>query len=74
MTGGQRVLLRCAVGVAEHVYDGYGKTICLSDDKDNKEFQSSGNWPIIVIGRGKRLRFMNVKIEVSRLALIIVHE
>ncbi|XP_071939359.1 uncharacterized protein [Coffea arabica] len=58
-----RQLVADAVGVTEHVYDGCGKTICLSDDKDNKEFQSSGNWPIIVIGRGKRLRFMNVKIE-----------
>lgn len=66
-----RQLVADAVGVTEYVYDGCGKTICLSDDKDNKEFQSSGNWPIIIIGRGKRLRFMNVKIEVPTFSLII---
>ncbi|KAL3505576.1 hypothetical protein ACH5RR_030958 [Cinchona calisaya] len=58
-----RQLVADSVAVTEYIYDGCGKTICLSNDNDNKEFQSSGNHPIIIIGRGKRLRFMNVKIE-----------
>ncbi|XP_073302377.1 uncharacterized protein [Primulina huaijiensis] len=54
-----RQLVADAVGVDEYVYDGCGKTICLSYEKEVKEVHN----PIIIIGRGKRLRFINVKIE-----------
>ncbi|KAK9670363.1 hypothetical protein RND81_13G196500 [Saponaria officinalis] len=52
-----------AAGVNEYIYDGCGRTICLKEDTDFKEIQSSRLQPIIVIGRGKRLRFVNVKIK-----------
>ncbi|KAA8527969.1 hypothetical protein F0562_035162 [Nyssa sinensis] len=58
-----RQLLADAVGVDEYTYDGCGKTLCLSKETDVKEAQSSGFRPIIIIGRGKKLRFVNVKIE-----------
>ncbi|KAG9446693.1 hypothetical protein H6P81_012821 [Aristolochia fimbriata] len=47
----------------EFIYDGCGGTICLSDEFDFKETSSSSTQPIIIIGRGKKLRFKNVKIE-----------
>ncbi|GAB2300237.1 hypothetical protein Dimus_034275 [Dionaea muscipula] len=50
-------------GVDDYMYDGCGKTICLKEENDSKEIQSSRLQPMIVIGRGKRLRFVNVKIE-----------
>ncbi|XP_044499300.1 uncharacterized protein LOC123220770 isoform X3 [Mangifera indica] len=58
-----RQLVADAVGVDEYIYDGCGKIICLSAEKNIKDFQSSKYRPIIIIGRGKRLRFVNVKIE-----------
>ncbi|XP_010266663.1 PREDICTED: uncharacterized protein LOC104604129 isoform X2 [Nelumbo nucifera] len=56
-------LIADAVGVDEYIYDGCGGTICLSEEIDLKEISSSRLHPIIVIGHGKKLRFMNVKIE-----------
>ncbi|CAI9779714.1 unnamed protein product [Fraxinus pennsylvanica] len=58
-----RQLVADAVGIDEYLYDGCGKTIRLTDEKEMKEFHSTGTLPIIIIGRGKRLRFVNVKIE-----------
>lgn len=55
-----RQLVADSVGVDEYVYDGCGKTIRLSYEKEVKEVHN----PIIIIGRGKRLRFINVKFEV----------
>ncbi|GMH18990.1 hypothetical protein Nepgr_020831 [Nepenthes gracilis] len=49
--------------VDEYLYDGCGRTICLKEDSNMKEINSSSLQPIIVIGRGKQLRFVNVKIE-----------
>lgn len=51
-----------AAGIDEYTYDGCGKTLVLN--KDLEQSQSSEFRPIIVIGRGKRLRFINVKIKV----------
>ncbi|KAJ8767440.1 hypothetical protein K2173_017484 [Erythroxylum novogranatense] len=58
-----RQLVADAMGVDEFIYDGGGKTICLSEETHTKKFHSVGTLPIIIIGRGKRLRFVNVKIE-----------
>lgn len=56
-------LVADAVGIDEYTYDGCGRTLCLSEETNLKEIRSSRLEPIIVIGRGKRLRFVNVKIE-----------
>nr|XP_043635621.1 uncharacterized protein LOC122606820 [Erigeron canadensis] len=56
-----RQLVVDAAGVGEFTYDGCGKTIILNEDLEQS--QSSEFRPIIVIGRGKRLRFVNVKIK-----------
>ncbi|KAL8152479.1 LOW QUALITY PROTEIN: hypothetical protein V2J09_010239 [Rumex salicifolius] len=53
-----RQLIADCSGVDEYLYDGCGKTICLRE-----ELQSLRSQPIVVIGRGKSLRFVNVKIE-----------
>ncbi|XP_074301933.1 uncharacterized protein LOC141633346 isoform X1 [Silene latifolia] len=58
-----RQLIVDVAGINDYLYDGCGRTICLKEDTDFKENQSSGVQPIIIIGRGKRLRFVNVKIE-----------
>ncbi|KAK1425949.1 hypothetical protein QVD17_14616 [Tagetes erecta] len=60
-----RKLVVDSAGVDEYTYDGCGKTIILNDDFEQS--QSSEFRPIIVIGRGKRLRFVNVKIKVIAL-------
>jgi len=52
------------VGIDEYTYDGCGKVICLSVETDAKEVRITKFRPIIVIGHGKKLRFVNVKIEV----------
>lgn len=57
-------LVADSVGVDEYTYDGCGKTICLIEEKETKELHSAGFRPIIIVGRGKSLRFVNVKIEV----------
>ncbi|XP_043726204.1 uncharacterized protein LOC122672780 isoform X2 [Telopea speciosissima] len=56
-------LIADARGVDEYIYDGCGGTICLSEETNMKETSSSRFQPIIIVGRGKKLRFMNVKIE-----------
>lgn len=58
-----RQLVADSLGIDEYIYDGCGKIICLNGKADVKEFHSSRYRPIIIIGRGKRLRFVNVKIE-----------
>ncbi|KAH0638247.1 hypothetical protein KY289_038162, partial [Solanum tuberosum] len=58
-----RQLVADAVGIDEYTYDGCGKTIRLTDKVEVKGLHSSGIQHIIIIGRGKRLRFVNVKIE-----------
>lgn len=64
-----RQLIADSLHIDEYTYDGCGKTICLSGEMDAKELHSTRLGPIIIIGRGKRLRFMNVKIEVLILPL-----
>ncbi|KAJ9559357.1 hypothetical protein OSB04_013971 [Centaurea solstitialis] len=56
-----RQLVVDAAGVDDYTYDGCGKTIILSEDSE--QLQSSEFRPIIIIGRGKRLRFVNVTIK-----------
>ncbi|XP_071698618.1 uncharacterized protein [Rutidosis leptorrhynchoides] len=56
-----RKLVVDAAGVDDYTYDGCWKTIILNDDLEHS--QSPEFRPIIVIGRGKRLRFINVKIK-----------
>ncbi|KAL3812236.1 hypothetical protein ACJIZ3_013504 [Penstemon smallii] len=58
-----RQLVADTVGIDEYIYDGCGNIICLTDEKEVKEFHASVIRPIIIIGRGKRLRFVNVKFE-----------
>lgn len=57
-------LIADAPSVNKYTYDGCGKTIRLIEEKETKELHSPGFGPIIIIGRGKSLRFINVKIEV----------
>ncbi|PKA57778.1 hypothetical protein AXF42_Ash015155 [Apostasia shenzhenica] len=45
----------------EFIYDGCGHTLSLNDEFDSKGQPHSGT--IIILGRGKKLRFKNVKIE-----------
>ncbi|KAG8370579.1 hypothetical protein BUALT_Bualt14G0131800 [Buddleja alternifolia] len=58
-----RQLVADAVGIDEYIYDGCGKTIRLTDEKEVKESDLPVVRPIIIVGRGKRLRFVNVKFE-----------
>lgn len=59
-----RQLVADAVGIDDYTYDGCGKTIRLAGGKEEKESNVFLLRPIIIIGRGKHLRFMNVKFEV----------
>ncbi|WVZ75446.1 hypothetical protein U9M48_023496 [Paspalum notatum var. saurae] len=56
-----RQLIVDGFGIDEFTYDGCGGTISLCEEFDKKGQLYSGT--IIIIGRGKRLRFKNVKIE-----------
>ncbi|XP_057544625.1 uncharacterized protein LOC130823840 isoform X3 [Amaranthus tricolor] len=56
-------LIADSPGIDDYLYDGCGRTICLKEDTDLMESQVSSFQPIVIIGRGKRLRFVNVKIE-----------
>ncbi|WOH07393.1 hypothetical protein DCAR_0726823 [Daucus carota subsp. sativus] len=56
-------LIADASAVDDYTYDGCGKIIRLVEEAETKELPSNGFWPIIIIGRGKSLRFVNVKIE-----------
>ncbi|KAK8661863.1 hypothetical protein V6N13_091452 [Hibiscus sabdariffa] len=58
-----RQLVADTHGIYEYTYDGCGKTIILSEENDEKESHSTSLRPIVIIGCGKRLRFVNVKIE-----------
>lgn len=60
-----RQLVADALGVDDYTYDGCGNTIRLVEEIDGKGPHSGRSQPIIVIGRSKRLRFVNVKIEVQ---------
>lgn len=60
----KRQLVVDAPGIDEYTYDGCGKVICLNEE-------SVKSRPIIVLGRGKRLRFINVKIEVLNFYLLL---
>ena len=60
-----RQLVADALGVDDYTYDGCGNTIRLVEETDGKGPHSGRSQPIIVIGRSKRLRFVNVKIEVQ---------
>ncbi|KAK9139107.1 hypothetical protein Scep_008788 [Stephania cephalantha] len=57
----KRQLIVDALEVDEYTYDGCGRTIHLSEEIDLDD--SSPRRPVIVIGCGKKLRFMNVRIE-----------
>lgn len=59
-----RQLIVDAFDIDEFIYDGCGGSICLSEEVDLKDVSSSKTQPIIIIGRGKKLRFKNIKIEV----------
>lgn len=63
-------LIADAFDVDEFTYDGCGGTICLSEDIDLEDVSSSKTQPIIIIGRGKKLQFKNVKIEVLKTSII----
>lgn len=68
-----RQLIADAIGIEEYTYDGCGKTVRLSEEKQSKVSQSVKYRPIIIIGRGKKLRFMNVKIEVLVLSVMVLY-
>lgn len=57
-----RQLIVDGSGIDEFTYDGCGGTISLCEEFDKKGQLYSG--AIIIVGRAKRLRFKNVKIEV----------
>lgn len=59
-----RQLIADTSGVDDYTYDGCGNVIHLMEETDGKGLHSGRCQPIIVIGRAKRLRFVNVKIEV----------
>ncbi|CAL9040995.1 unnamed protein product [Musa banksii] len=57
----RRQLIVDGCASSEFIYDGGGGTLSLSEEYDIKGQSYTG--PIIIIGRGKKLRFRNVKIE-----------
>jgi vacuolar protein sorting-associated protein 13A/C len=59
----ERQLIAEAYDVDEFIYDGCGKTLLL-DVKDDEDCPISWE-PFIIIGSGKKLRFKNIRIEVS---------
>lgn len=59
----ERQLVADALEVDEFVYDGCGRIIHLSEKADSRKLRMVRTNPIIIIGRGKKLRFVNVKIE-----------
>ncbi|PPS16895.1 hypothetical protein GOBAR_AA03703 [Gossypium barbadense] len=58
-----RQLVADTHGIDEFTYDGCGKTIVLSNENEATESHPAQFCPIVIIGCGKRLRFVNVKIE-----------
>lgn len=59
-----RQLVADSLGVEEYTYDGCGGIICLSEDVGSRENYARRREPIIILGRGKKLQFVNVKIQV----------
>lgn len=59
-----RQLIADTLGVDDYTYDGCGNVIRLMEKTDAKGPHAGRSQPIIVIGRAKKLRFINVKIEV----------
>ncbi|CAH2036004.1 unnamed protein product [Thlaspi arvense] len=57
-----RQLVADSLGVDEYTYDGCGKVISLSEQGE-KDLNSGRLEPIIIVGHGKKLRFVNVKIK-----------
>ncbi|WOL14400.1 hypothetical protein Cni_G23180 [Canna indica] len=57
----RRQLIVDGCASSEFIYDGGGGTLSLNEEFDMKGQSYTG--PIVIIGRGKRLRFRNVKIE-----------
>ncbi|KAG2314342.1 hypothetical protein Bca52824_017464 [Brassica carinata] len=57
-----RQLVADSLGVDEYTYDGCGKVISLSEQGE-KDSNSGRLEPIIIVGHGKKLRFVNVKIK-----------
>lgn len=68
----KRQLVADGLGVDEYTYDGCGKIICLSQEINSRNFCTGRHEPIIIIGRGKKLRFVNVKIEVLSLSHMVL--
>lgn len=59
-----RQLIADTLGVDDYTYDGCGNVIRLMEETDAIGPHSGRTQPIVVIGCAKRLRFINVKIEV----------
>ncbi|CAN8243432.1 unnamed protein product, partial [Cochlearia groenlandica] len=57
-----RQLVADSLEVDEYTYDGCGKVISLSEQRE-KESSIGRLEPIIIVGHGKKLRFINVKIK-----------
>ncbi|KAJ0228735.1 Vacuolar protein sorting-associated protein 13 [Hirschfeldia incana] len=57
-----RQLVADSLGVDEYTYDGCGKVISLIEQGE-KDSNSGRLEPIIIVGHGKKLRFVNVKIK-----------
>ncbi|KAG7594430.1 Vacuolar protein sorting-associated protein 62 [Arabidopsis thaliana x Arabidopsis arenosa] len=57
-----RQLLADSLGIDEYTYDGCGKVISLSEQGE-KDLNLGRLEPIIIVGHGKKLRFVNVKIK-----------
>ena len=60
----QRRLIADGCDIDEFIYDGCNGTLHLITDSELKNGTLGTHPPIILIGRGKKLRFRNVKIEV----------
>ncbi|XP_010500318.2 PREDICTED: uncharacterized protein LOC104777719 [Camelina sativa] len=57
-----RQLVADSLGIDEYTYDGCGKVVSLSEQGE-KNLNIGRLEPIIIVGHGKRLRFINVKIK-----------
>jgi vacuolar protein sorting-associated protein 13A/C len=58
----RRQLVADSLGIDEYTYDGCGKVISLSEQGE-KDLNVGRLEPIIIVGHGKKLRFVNVKIK-----------
>ncbi|EOA39345.1 hypothetical protein CARUB_v10012395mg [Capsella rubella] len=57
-----RQLVADSLGIDEYTYDGCGKVISFSEQGE-KDLNIGRLEPIIIVGHGKKLRFVNVKIK-----------